>query len=291
MTTRSSVLAAVRALGTDFTPAQIMGSRDIYAPLVASPPESAVVGRDLQYGPEPRQRLDLFVAGPARATVVFVHGGGFVQGDKGDADAPFYNNVAAWALSQGYAAANLTYRLAPAHTWPSGPQDLAAAVDWLTDELPRHDCDPAGIVLVGQSAGGAHVAAWLAHQGLEGRERQKVRGVAMISGVYDIASAPHSGMHVAYFGEDASQWPARSTLPAIAETEIPCLLTVSELDPEMFQKQALAAVAARVERTGRWPDFHWLRGHNHITSVFQLGSPVDDLGPKLRAFIDAAGGV
>jgi triacylglycerol lipase len=134
----NDVYTRLRALGRDFTPAQILATREILAPLVSRPAGKHLVGRDLHYGPDARQRLDLFVPPRASATLVFMHGGGFVQGDKGGADAPFYNNVAAWALAQGFAAVNMTYRLAPLHPWPTGAQELALVLDWLADELPRH---------------------------------------------------------------------------------------------------------------------------------------------------------
>jgi triacylglycerol lipase len=284
----TEVLARVRALGLDFTPGQIAGTREIYAPIVAKPAPERIAGRDLQYGPDPKQRLDLFVTPRSRATLLFVHGGGFVMGDKGDADAPFYNNVAAWALAQGYSAVTFTYRLAPAHVWPSGPLDLASAIDWLADELPRHDVDPRGLVLMGQSAGGAHVAAYLANQGLPAGRAAGVAGAVLVSGIYDVASvSPPSDKETAYFGEDRSVYVARSTIPGLARTPVPLMFTVSELDPPLFQRQAVAAVGACVEARSRWPDFLWLRGHNHISSVMQLGSPVDNLGPELRRFIDA----
>jgi triacylglycerol lipase len=278
----------IRALGLDFTLAQINGTREIYAPLVPRPAATQVIGRDLQYGPDPRQRLDLLVTPRSPATVVFVHGGGFIMGDKGDADAPFYNNVAAWALAQGYSAVNVTYRLAPAHPWPTGPQELAAIVDWLADELPRHDVDATRIVLMGQSAGGAHVAAYLAGQGLPADRAPGIAGAVMVSGIYDVASfGPPTDKEFAYFGGDTSVYPARSTLPGLARSPVPCLFTVSELDPPPFQRQAARAVMACVEARGEWPPFVWLRGHNHLSSVLQLGAAVDNLGPELRRFIDA----
>lgn len=284
----ADVHARLKALGLEFTPAQIAGTRELYAPLVARPATSSVAGRDLQYGPDPKQRLDLFVTPRSRATVVFVHGGGFIMGDKGEAEAPFYNNVAAWALAQGYSAVNFTYRLAPAHPWPAGPQDLASAVDWLTDELPRHDVDPRHIVLIGQSAGGAHVAAYLSGQGLPAGRDPGIAGAVMVSGIYDVASvSPPSDKESAYFGDDRSVYAARSTYPGLARTAVPLLLTVSELDPPLFQRQAAGAVAACVEARGQWPAFAWLRGHNHISSVMQLGCSIDNLGPHLRRFIDA----
>jgi triacylglycerol lipase len=281
------IRARLRALGLDFNVAQITATRELYAPLVASPPSASVAGRDLQYGPDPRQRLDLFITPRSAAVLVFVHGGGFVQGDKGAADAPFYNNVAAWALAQGYSAATVTYRLAPSHPWPTGPQELALALDWLADELPRHDVDPRRIVLMGQSAGGAHVAAYLAGQGLPAGRDPGIAGAIMVSGIYDVASAGTSEMHRAYFGEDTDAWAARSTLQGLARTPVPCLYSISELDPPMFQHQATAAVAAVVQARGAWPAFAWLRGHNHLSSVLQLGSQVDGFGPELRRFIDA----
>jgi len=284
----TEVHARLRALGLDFTPAQMAATREIYAPIVARPAPASIAGRDLQYGPDPKQRLDLFVTPRSRATVLFVHGGGFIMGDKGDAQAPFYNNVAAWALTQGYSAVTFTYRLAPAHPWPSGPLDLASALDWLADELPRHDVDPQSLVLVGQSAGGAHVAAYLANQGLAPDRPPGIAGAVMVSGIYDVAAiVPASDKEIAYFGDDRSVYAARSTIPGLARTQVPLMFTVSELDPPLFQRQAAAAIAACVEARSRWPAFAWLRGHNHLSSVMQLGSPVDNFGPELRRFIDA----
>ena len=51
------------------------------------------------------------------------------------------------------------YRLAPGSPWPSGPEDVAAVWRWLQDELPALGGDPSRIVLLGESAGAAHVAA------------------------------------------------------------------------------------------------------------------------------------
>jgi triacylglycerol lipase len=283
----NDVYTRLRALGRDFTPAQILATREILAPLASRPANEHLVGRDLQYGPDPRQRLDLFVPPRASATLVFMHGGGFVRGDKGDADAPFYNNVAAWALAQGFAAVNMTYRLAPLHAWPTGAQELALVLDWLADELPRHGVRSARVVLMGQSAGAAHVAGYLAGHGLPASRSPGIAGAVLVSGIYDIALAGASEMHIAYFGEDTRVYPQRSTVEVLASTGVPCLFTVSEMDPPLFQHQAAAAVAARVAATGAWPAFAWLCGHNHLSSVLQLGSLIDNLGPNLRRFVDS----
>ncbi len=63
--------------------------------------------------------------------LVFVHGGGFVMGDKSSAETPFYDNIGTYAAQQGMIGVTVTYRLAPANQWPSGPEDMALIVGWL----------------------------------------------------------------------------------------------------------------------------------------------------------------
>jgi triacylglycerol lipase len=87
------------ALGRPLSPQMLQGSLDCYAELhAANGASGAAVHRDLAYGPDPRHRLDLFVpqdrALPTRRPVLmFVHGGGFVSGDKSRPNSPFYDNI------------------------------------------------------------------------------------------------------------------------------------------------------------------------------------------------------
>src|SRR5690606_25245915 len=156
--------AKLEALGRDLTPDMLGGTNKLFAEMGAGVDPATKVTRDLAYGPDPRNRLDLFVReGTANAPVlVFVHGGGFVMGDKHTEGSPFYSNVGEFAARMGWLGVPMTYRLAPAHKFPSGPEDLAAAVGWLRDNVAQYGGDPDKIVLSGQSAGAAHVAAYVA---------------------------------------------------------------------------------------------------------------------------------
>ncbi|MGZ5854483.1 MAG: alpha/beta hydrolase, partial [Xanthobacteraceae bacterium] len=73
------VTAIGRVIDTDKTAA-------IYAPLAQKPPYKNVsIARDIKYGPAALNALDVFapdVAGRARPVLIFVHGGGYVRGDK-----------------------------------------------------------------------------------------------------------------------------------------------------------------------------------------------------------------
>ncbi|MDR2216670.1 MAG: alpha/beta hydrolase [Nevskiaceae bacterium] len=285
----SDLSTRLRALGVAFTPDQLNGTRDLYAPLAPTPEAvGARARRNFHYGRDDRHVLDVF-AHPGKVAlspvVVFVHGGGFVQGDKGKEGEPFYNNFGAWAVREGFVGVTMTYRLAPAHGWPAGPEDIESAIHFLRQGLRAEGGDPDRIVLIGQSAGATHVASWIARQGCAPGSPTPVAGAVLLSGIYDLALAGPSPMHDAYYGADRALHPQRSTLSALAATSLPCLFTIGELEPPLFQAQAAALVAARWAAQQRYPEMHYLPGHNHVSSIMQLGSPEDDLGPVMAAFV------
>ncbi len=278
----------IRSLGYELTPAQIEASKAIFAPLAPRPEPDVIVHRDVVYGPDPRHRLDVFVPAAGvrdAAVVVFVHGGGFIAGDKGAPDAPFYNNVGLWAARSGCIGVTMTYRLAPASPWPAGSEDAGAAVRFLRDKIEQSGGDPNKIFLMGQSAGAVHVAGYVAEPQLHAAPNGGIAGAIMVSGLYDVIRADRHPFQSAYFGDDATRWPEQSTLAKLAETSIPCFYTLSEFDPPEFQRQAAWLVEVHAVRQGRWPHLMQLPGHNHLSGVLQIGSSVDTLGPELLRFI------
>ncbi len=263
------------------------GSQKLFAPYVPRvTPKACAVERDIAYGPDARHRLDVFHSpgGAARPVLAFVHGGGFVRGDKGAPDAPFYNNVGAWAASNGLVGVTLTYRLAPGSPWPVGAHDVAMALEWLAGNVARFGGDPGRLFLIGQSAGAAHVAGCVSgHHRRSGVPR--LSGAIMLSGVYDLLTLRHSPFEEAYFGSDRARFAEASTLEPLARTDVPCLFTVSELDPPTFQQQALRLVEAFWAARSVWPRMLYQLGHNHISPILQLGTSWDTLGGELLEFI------
>jgi triacylglycerol lipase len=284
---RKALFAAIARWGAEFTPEMLRGTAELYAPLVPVPDEARVT-RDLAYGPHERHRLDLFrpeSAEPAPC-LLFVHGGGFVMGDKGGPSDPFHNHIGAWALRHGLVGATMTYRLAPEARWPDGRADVIAAVLHLAENAAAYGIDPARIVIAGVSAGATHVADTVANPGAAAAH---LAGAAMLSGIYDLRLAEYDRFKPQYYGEDRGGWAIASSKAALAQTALPCLYTVSQFDPPDFQKQALALVEAVVGETGRWPRIHWLAGHNHQSCIVQIGSEHDDFGPLLADFIGNLG--
>jgi triacylglycerol lipase len=270
--------------GAELTPGMMGGTQEIFRALQPGLPADAKVTRDHQYGPDERNRLDIFTREGLQGAPVlmFVHGGGFVMGDKTTEGSPFYDNIGGFAVGAGYVGVTMTYRLAPAHGWPSGGEDVARAVDWLRENVAQFGGDPERIFVMGQSAGAVHVAEYVA------RFSPRIAGALLISGIYDVATATPNQFQQAYYGEDAAVYPSTSTMDGLVETAVPLLMAVSEFDPHDFQLQAAAFVGRFGAAHKAFPKLHWLAGHNHLSPVLEIGAPGSDLERHIKDFIAAA---
>lgn len=114
---------------------------------------------DHSYGPESRQKLDVY--GPKDAkdcpVVVFFYGGSWTTGSRG-----LYRFVGAALAERGIVTVLPDYRLYPQVKFPAFLDDGALAVAWVQKHAPEFGGDPRRIVLMGHSAGG-HEAAFLAY--------------------------------------------------------------------------------------------------------------------------------
>jgi triacylglycerol lipase len=287
----SEIRDFLRSLGPELSPAMVQGTQQFFAARFPGLHPATTLSRDLPYGAHERHRLDIFTESGRRAApvLVFVHGGGFVMGDKRAPGLPFYDNIGDFAASVGLVGVTMTYRLAPTHPWPAGSEDVALAVGWLRANIATYGGDPGRIFLIGQSAGAVHVAGYVASPTLHERNDSGIAGAMLISGSYDVAQADANQFHLAYYGSDPRRWSAASTLEGLVGTDLPLLFAVSEFDGPDFQKQAALLTAAFTQARKRFPRMHWLAGHNHLSPVLAVGSPVDALGPLIQDFIATAG--
>jgi acetyl esterase/lipase len=274
----------IRAIGTEITPDNLGAAMKLYKQYHGAEPYPGVtVTRDIPYGPDKeRNLLDLFLpsqGGKDLPVLVYLHGGGFVQGNRKSPDFPYYDNVMTWAVRNGMAGVNITYRLAPKHKWPSGNEDVANLVRWIQKNAAANGINAKRIFLMGQSAGASHVAQYIAHTQFHPEGGHGLAGGLIISGIFE----PNNK---AYFGEDQSKWPSMSAMPGLVATDVPLLVTVAENDPPMFEKNAMMLMNALYERDKRIPWFQRMWGHNHISAMLHVGiEPEDQLGGLIRDFI------
>lgn len=90
-------------------------------------------------------------SGEARPAILFVHGGGWIGGDK----ATTAND---WLAEAGFVTASVQYRLTDVAPFPAQIHDVKAAIRWLRDNADDWNIDPEKIGVWGSSAGG-HLSA------------------------------------------------------------------------------------------------------------------------------------
>src|SRR3954468_5928623 len=104
--------------------------------------------------------LDVYYPAQASAAlpaIVWIHGGGFFSGDKGQV--ANYSKILA---ARGYTTVAIGYSLGPASHYPTPVRQANAALGYLMRNAQRLRIDPARIFLAGDSAG-AHIVAQVAN--------------------------------------------------------------------------------------------------------------------------------
>jgi triacylglycerol lipase len=290
------VIAKLTGIGSEITPELVATSWSLLRPFHDKVGYQAPrIDRDQRYGAHERHRLDVHTSGEEHGAAnhgaanhgapvfVFVHGGGFVGGDKVVPGTPQYDHIGAWAVRNGWVGVTITYRLAPEHTWPAGAQDVAAAVQWVRDNIASYGGDPSRTVVAGHSAGCVHVASFVAGQG--GGSLDGISGACLLSGFYQIPDGAERGeLEAAYFAARPSA--EVSVLPGLLASDVPLVFAVAERDAPFSQSQAALLTAAWYAAKAEVPHLIYSAGHNHVSQIGSVG--VDDLamGAQLARFVN-----
>jgi acetyl esterase/lipase len=265
----------------------------LYAPLQEKEPYHGVkVDRDIKYGPADRNLLDVFApeAGSSyRPVLIYVHGGGFVAGNKRPPGSPFYDNVMLWAVKNGFVGVNVTYRLAPQATWPAGAEDLAAAVQWVSQNITERGGDPVRIFLMGHSAGAVHVASYVSHPEFYKVKGGGLAGAIMLSGIYDLTATPAGNPEIAYFGADAARYAEQSSLQGLLRSNTPLMIAAAELDPPNFVRQFELLRDAACKRPSGCITAGLLPQHSHMSEVYSINTDDNELTGEVFTFAEQAG--
>ena len=281
-----AIHAALARLGRVVAPPP---TEALYAPLGECEPYAGMqVQRDVAYGPDARHLLDIFAPDNGQANrpvLVFVHGGAFMRGDRRSGDSPFNDNIAVWAARQGYVGINMTYRLAPAHGWPAAQQDIQSALAWLRSNAHTLGVDAHRVVLMGHSAGAAHVAQYLALSQFHGVHGSGVAGAVLLSGLFDPSTAEVNPPLQAYFGSDTQHYPARSAIPGLIASDVPLLVALAELDPQDFHLQS-RQLQKQLTDAGKSVLLYQLAGHSHMSEIYAVNTNDTALTDLLGNFLE-----
>ena len=192
-------------------------------------------------------KLDLYQGmrmSDKRPGLVYLHGGGWIVGDKREQGLPLCNHLA----TLGWACVNANYRLSPSATYPDHVIDAKAAVAWLRENADEYGVDPNFIAIAGGSAG-AHIAAMTAltpgnkamQPGFEDKDTS-VQAAITFYGVYDMTN--RLGLHneafldkfigpmviKAFPGEEPEKFVAASPRDHVARATMPWLILQGDAD-------------------------------------------------------------
>lgn len=257
--------------------------------------------RDLAYGADNAQRLDLFTPDTKNFPVVlFVHGGSLTGGDKSDAD---YGKVCDAFPAAGVGCVNVNYRLLPTAAWPAPADDVAAAIAWVHANIASRGGDPKQLFLLGHSSGALLVALvgsdarFLARHQLTTDVLRGVMPMGSIMRDDDLRQAIETNGRErvdAAFARDPrgrafgsleryeSQWPinyVRAGLPPyhflIAESE--------QINPPILKTNQKFIDDSRAR--GNRAELTVFAGRTHYSNIRQLHQPGDQVFATVLAFV------
>jgi acetyl esterase/lipase len=178
------------------------GAADTLAEMEPYAPESGVTASlDVPYGDEGADTtFDVFSpdgGDDALPTVVWIHGGAWISGDKHDVT-PYLRTIA----DRGYTTVALNYTISPEASYPTALTQLNDALAFLVANADEHRIDPDRIVIAGDSAG-AQFTSQLAtlvtnpdYADLVGVQpaltREQLRAVVLNCGIYDVSGIPNA---------------------------------------------------------------------------------------------------
>jgi len=235
------------------------------------------VAQDVAYGPDPRQRLDVYAPrAPStrpRPVVVFFYGGSWNSGTRAG-----YAFVGRALAAQGFVTIVPDYRLVPAVQYPAFVEDGAAAVQWTVAHAGEHGGNGRAVVLMGHSAG-AYIAAMLAvDPRWLGDERATVKGLVGLAGPYDFAPFDVAASRAAF-----GRWPDPSDTQPVkwASAGDPAALLLYGTEDTVVRPRNSQALAAKLRAGGVPVSLRAYPKLGHVGILLALARPFRGRAPVL----------
>ncbi|MGB9476429.1 MAG: alpha/beta hydrolase [Candidatus Udaeobacter sp.] len=287
------------------------GARASEAALEKHVPSGIVARRDVAYGSGKNETFDLYYqqeGNAPRPTIVWVHGGGFVAGNKNG-----ITNYMKILAGHGYTMIAVEYSRGYGTTYPQPVEEVNAALGFVVRNAANLKVDPAKIVLAGDSAG-AHIASQVAmittdpdYARAIGLTRQlkvnQLLAMLLFSGVYDPSAVNPVGNHgwflkamlwaysgVKNFRAD-DRFKLMSVTGNVTRTFPPTFISSGNADPLAPQAVALAE---KLMRLGVRVDSLFFPS-NHVPPLpheyqFNLDAPTgQEALQRMLAFLSAVG--
>jgi len=281
----------------------------LYGPLQPKAPYAGVtVARDIKYGPDPRNILDVFTVSNtgSRPVLIFVPGGAGNKIEPVPQGEAFYDNVMLWATKNGMVGVNMQ-RHSEFMPWDLSARDIAQTVDWVKKNIARYGGDPNRVFIWGHSAGAMNLSVYLSHPELYPQGGVGVKAAVLMAGPYNLAplqgkappirlrlqpggpvvgidaiAAPPAGAAPAGPPPNPADPRNGAVLPGLRALDIPLYVNAAELDPEALVESA-QMLKDQLCAAGKCPKFDIFKDHGHMSEIFAVNtSDVSTSAPVLE---------
>lgn len=234
---------------------------------VLVPKSGYSIHQDIAYGPDPRQKLDIYVpeklAKPA-PVILFFYGGNWSSGSK-----ELYRAGGQAFASAGIVTVVADYRLYPKVKFPAFLQDGAAALRFVHQEIAHYGANPERVFLMGHSAG-AYIAVMLAadpsYIRAEGGDVSWIHGAIGVAGPYDFLPLESADL-IDIFG--GSNRPETQPINYVDGKKPPMLLISGTAD-ETVSPGNSKRMAAKLRAAGGEAKEIYYPGTGHIGVILSL---------------------
>jgi len=259
--------------------------------LAAAPGHGVAVERNLPYGAHQKQRIDVYRPDGANAApvVLFVHGGAFVEGDR-NRSPQIYANVLRYFVRHGLLGLNMGYRLAPEFSYPSGSEDVAAAVAWARTHARKYGGYPDAIVIIAHSAGAAHAGCYAYDRRFHPPDGPGIRALVVLSGRVraDLRpDNPNASRVRAYYGDDPTVLEQGSAVNHVGPNCVPTMVAFGEYENPLIDVYCTELVHRLALARGVAPPVMRLDGHNHTSVIAHFNTADDALGRMILRFVQS----
>ena len=227
--------------------------------------------KDVQYGNDEPQKLDIFPAAVDRAPIlVDIHGGGWRSGSRNIRSFP-----ASSVTKAGVMWVPIDYGLAPNYSIHQMVNHVRSAIVWLYHNVSKYGGDPSKLYVSGNSAGGHLTGCILMpdwHKNF-GVPSDIIKGACAISGVYDLQALVHAeygyndelGMDI----ETAQNFSPLFNLPTKG---CPLIVSYGAPEPNEFRRQS--RVYYEAWKDGGFPATEIVvNGAHHFAMSRQMSDP------------------
>jgi hypothetical protein len=146
------------------------------------------VARDVSFGPNPKDVLDIFTADKGRESrpvLMYIPGGAGNKIEQQNREAnAFYDNIMRWATKNGMVGVNMQRH--PGPDWDSGGKDISLMIQWVQANISKYKGNPDRMFIWAQSAGNGPLGVYIGRPELWGPKGVGVKGAIFMSGQFNI---------------------------------------------------------------------------------------------------------